>query len=83
MYFLHINCVPELFSANCKLRRGCWFNLPPDELLEFMPKVFNWVKVRRFWRCFHQLIPCLPKMLVAALEVCLGSLSCMNLCESG
>ena len=79
MYFLHLFTSTVFQNCNCELRLVCWFNLPPDEFLEFMPIGF---RSGDSGGVFHQLIPCLSKMLVAALEVCLGSLSCMNLCES-
>ena len=61
---VHIDCVPELLNTGYKLGLAGWFNLPPDELLQLILKVFNWVQVRRFRGCFPPIDPvCFKKVL--------------------
>ena len=51
--------------------------LPSDELFQFMPKIFNWIGIRRFWWRPQPIAPLESKKALTNREVCLGSLSCM------
>ena len=47
--FSGINSQPESFDPFYQLGLVFWLHFPSDELFQFMPKIFNWIGIRRFW----------------------------------